>query len=69
MKIYVLQECIDYEIENIRVTTDKQSVLDLLKTKDDYTNIYIEIWENDKIIYCFEGNYEGENLIDLILNV
>ena len=50
MKIYVLQECIDYEIENIRVTTDKQSVLDLLNTKDDYTNIYIEIWENDKIL-------------------
>ena len=69
MKIYVLQECIDYEIENIRVTTDKQSVLDLLNTKDDYTNIYIEIWENDKSIYCFEGIYEGENLIDLILNV
>ena len=28
MKIYVLKESIDYEIENIRVTTDKQSVLD-----------------------------------------
>ena len=43
MKIYVLQEFIEYEIENIRVTTDKQSVLDLLKTKDDYTNIYIAL--------------------------
>lgn len=69
MKIYVLQESIDYEMQNIRVTTDKQSIFDLLRTKDCYTNLYLEIWENDKIIYCFEGNYEGENLIDLILNV